>query len=527
MVNRIVGIIGWIGTALVFGAVAARFFKPEWNQYASYAAQGGLACVLIYMAGQWRDVAKFYEGRGARLGTMSIVSIVAFLGILVAVNYLGVRQSKRWDLTANQFYSLSDQTVKILKGLDSPLKFTVYDQELSFDRSRTRLNEYKYHSSRIETEYVDVDKNPTRAKAAGIQQYGTIVIDYKGRTEKVTSLNEQDLTNGLIKAATGKQRKVYFTRGHGEKDSASTDRLGYGTVTQGLTSDNYGVETMALVQQKEIPADATVVIIAGPQTDFLPEEIAQLKTYVARGGKVLIMLDPSEKPQASTPLLIDFLHDWGVNVGNDFLVDMSGTSNNPSVVVAIQYPTHAITEGFNGLITAFPASRSMTAVEGGVNGHNPMPIVESSPGSWAEQDIAGLAKAMPTLDAAKGDRQGPVSIGLAVSAPATDVPPAPATNTSPATTEEPQKPESRIVAIGDSDFPANAYLGIPGNRDFFINTVNWLAQQEGMISIRPKSPEDRRLTLPASAMNSVMLLSIFIIPGLVFASGVYAWWRRR
>lgn len=529
MLNRIIGIIGWIGTALVFGAVAVRFFRPEWNQYATYAAWAGLASVLIYMAGQWRDVATFYEGRGAKYGTMSIVSIVVFLGILVAVNYLGVRQSKRWDLTANQFFSLSDQTVKVLKGLDSPVKITVFDQPTRFDAFRVRLNEYQYQSSKVETEYVDADKALTRAKAANVTAYGTIVIDYKGRTERVTTTNEQDITNALIKAITGAARKVYFTKGHGERDTAATDPSGFSSVTQSLTSDNYGIDSLVLAQQKSVPDDATVVVIAGPKGDFLQGEIDQLKAYTAKGGKVFVLLDPPDKlgqPGAATqPLLSAFLAEWGITVGNDVIVDISGMSSEPTVPVAVQYPQHPITESFRNVITMYPLSRSMTAAQGGA--HTAAPIVESSPRSWAETDLASLAKGGEVaFNADKGDKQGPVAIGLAVSAPATVTPPVPA-NTSPGAPDAPKSPETRVVAMGDSDFASNAYVGTQGNRDFFANVVSWLAQQENLISIRAKEPEDRRLALTESQQQSVMLLSIFIIPGLIFASGVYNWWRRR
>jgi len=532
MVTKITGIIGWIGTALVFGAVAVRFFRPEWNQYATYAAWAGLACVLIYMAGQWRDVATFYQGRGAKYGTMSIVSIVVFLAILVAVNYLGSRQSKRWDFTANQIYSLSDQTVKILQTLDSPVKFTVFDQEVNFDRFRQRLNEFQYHSTKVETEYVDADRQPTRAKAAQIQAYGTILIEYKGRTERITSANEQDITNAIKKVMSGEQRKVYFTKGHGEKDAAGTDRLGYSSVAAALGSDNYGVESLVLVQQKNVPDDATVVVIAGPSTDFLAPEIDALKSYVARGGKVFAMIDPDEKTgTAGHPLLSGFLHDWGITTGNDVVLDASGIGQmlgtDASVPVAAQYPTHPITDGFR-LMTAYPFARSMAPVEGGVNGHTAQPIVETSPRSWAEADLKSLSGGgQVEFNADKGDKQGPIVLGAAVSAPATEVPPPPAGNNSPATTEPEKKPESRMVAIGDSDFASNFGLGIQGNRDFFMNSINWLAQQENLIAIRPREPEDRRLTLTANAQQNIMLLSIFIIPGLIFASGVYNWWRRR
>ena len=121
MVNKVVGIIGWVGTALVFGAVAIRFLRPEWMQYGTYLTYAGLVCILLYMIGQWRDIVDFFGKRHARYGTVSIVSILVALGIVVAVNYLGTRQNKRFDLTENQAYSLSEQTIKVLQGLDSPV----------------------------------------------------------------------------------------------------------------------------------------------------------------------------------------------------------------------------------------------------------------------------------------------------------------------------------------------------------------------------------------------------------------------
>lgn len=538
MANRIFGIIGWIGTALVFAAVAARLFTPPWgwwsDRYATYLAWAGLASVLVYMAGQWRDVANFYKGRSARYGTMSIVSIAVFLGILVAVNYLSVRQNKRWDFTANQVYSLSDQTIKVLQTLDAPVSFVVFDRETNFDRFRDRLDEFAYHSTNVKTEYVDPDREPTRAKEAEIQAYGTILIQYKDRTERVTSSEEQALTNGLIKAVTGATRKVYFTQGHGEKDTAATDRTGFSSIAQALTSDNYAVETLVLVQQKTVPADATVVVIAGPSTDFFPPEVDALNTYVNAGGKVMVLLDPEAKQGGAThPLLTQFLADWGMLAGNDVVLDASGMGQmlgtDASVPVAAQYPAHPISEGFR-LVTAYPMARSMTPIEGGSNNRFAQPLVSTSAQSWAEAEIGTLTGAnggQVAFNADKGDKMGPITLGAAASAPATAAPAPPPGNGTPAAPDAERQPESRVVAIGDSDFAANFGLGIQGNRDFFMNAVNWLAQQENLIAIRPREPEDRRLTLTADQQQRIMLLCLFIIPGIVFASGVYTWWRRR
>ena len=528
---KITGIIGWIGTVLVFGAVAVRMVYPEWNEYATYAAWAGLVSVLIYMAGQWRDVADFYKGRSAQYGTMSIVSIVVFLGILVAVNYLAIRQNKRWDFTANQVYSLSEQTIKVLQSLDAPVKFTVFDRETNFDRFRDRLDEFVYHSSNVQAEYVDPDREPTRAKDAQLQSYGTILIEYKGRTERVTSTDEQALANALIKAATGAAKKVYFTQGHGEKDTAATDRTGYSSIAEALTADNYEFESLVLVQQTAVPNDATVVVIAGPTTDFFAAEMDALAAYVARGGKVLVMLDPPAKPGGpGQPLLTQFLMDWGINAGNDVVLDASGMGQllgtDASVPVAAQYPPHAITDGFR-LVTAYPVARSMTSLDGGSNSHVAQPLVSTSAQSWAEADTASVTGGEVEFNADKGDRQGPITLASASSAPATDAPAAPAADADSTAAEPPPTPESRVVAIGDSDFAANFGLGIAGNRDFFMNAVSWLAQQENLIAIRPRQPEDRRLTLTADQQQRIMLLCLFIIPGIVFSTGVYTWWRRR
>jgi ABC-type uncharacterized transport system involved in gliding motility auxiliary subunit len=204
---------------------------------------------------------------------------------------------------------------------------------------------------------------------------------------------------------------------------------------------------------------------------------------------------------------------------------MLGT--DASVPVAAQYPSHPISQGFR-VITAFPMARSMSPMEGGSNSHTAQPLVNTSQQSWSEADIASLssAKGQVEFNPDKGDKQGPITLAAAVSAPATVTPPKPA-NASPDSTETPSPPETRVVAFGDSDFASNMAVGVSGNRDLFMNSLNWLAQQENLIAVRPRQPQDQRLTLTANQQNRIMILSLFIIPGLVFATGVYTWWKRR
>jgi ABC-type uncharacterized transport system involved in gliding motility auxiliary subunit len=528
MLKRVLGLLGWLGVALVLAAVAIRFFKPEWQPWYNGLAIAGLACTLLYILSQWREVARSFSGREARFGTLAAASVVVVLGILVAINYLGSRHNKRWDLTAGKQYSLSDQTRKVLQGLQKPVRIKVFAGSDDFGRFRERLDEYQYASRQVSVEYIDAVKRPALANQYNIQALGTVVFEYDGRTERVTSDGEQELTNGLIKIIQGTQHKVYFVQGHGEKSTDGSDRGGYSTIAAALGSDNYGVDKLVLAQQKQVPADASVLIVAGPKTDFFPAEVEMLKAYLGRGGKVLFLLDPPDKAD-SAPLtnLSALLSEWAVELGNNVVVDVSGMGQlfgtDASVPVAAKYQQHPITDRFN-LITAYPLARSVAPATGEANTRSAQTLVETSPSSWAETDIQRLTSSgQVARELDKGDKAGPVSLAVAVSAPAT---PATPPGEAPKPDDAP-KPETRIVVFGDSDFATNGWLGIPGNRDLFLNAVNWLAQQENMIAIRPRDPQDRRVTLTADQERRIFWLTVLIVPGLILLAGVQTWWRRR
>jgi ABC-type uncharacterized transport system involved in gliding motility auxiliary subunit len=527
MVKRLLGLLGWLGVALVFCAVAIRWLPAlqRWQDFATPLALAGLICTLLYILSQWREVVRSFSGREARYGSLAFASIAVVLAILVGINYLANRRNKRWDLTAGGQFTLSDQTRKILQGLDKPVTVRVFDRTEGFERFRQRLDEYRYVSDRISVEYIDVDRRPALANQYKVQMLGTVVLEYDGRTERVTSDGEQEITNGLMKLVQGTQNKVYFVQGHGEKLTDNSDRGGYSAIAGSLGSDNFAHDKIVLAQQKAVPADATVLIVAGPTSDFLAPEIDMLRAYLGRGGKVLFLLDPPEKPDApELTNLVGLIKEWGIDPGLNVVVDASGIGQmigtGPEVPIAAKYNTHPITDRFNTL-TAYAMARSVTANPAGANNRFAQNLVETGPNSFAETDIKQLmTTGQVGQDKDKGDVAGPVSLAAAVSAPAADA---------PASGEKPDaaKPESRVVVFGDSDFASNRWLGIPGNRDLFLNSVNWLAQQENMISIRPKDPEDRRITLTAGQDTFIRLLALLVIPGLILAAGVQTWWKRR
>ena len=524
--KRVIGLLGWLGVILVIAAVVLRFAKPELSQWYQGLAIAGLVVTLVYTLTQWRDIARSFGGRSIRYGSVAAGSVVLLLGLLIAINYISNRQNKRWDLTQNSVFSISDQTKKVVSSLKKPVAVKVFYQAGGMLATyRDRLDEYAHQSSLFTVEYIDADKNPSEAKQYQIQNYGTVIFEYDGRTERATSSQEQDLTNALIKVVEGTTKKVYFVQGHGERDTAGTDREGYSRVAGTLKNDNFDVAKVALAQEGKVPDDATVLVIAGPKTDYLPQEIDLIRAYLAKGGKLLLMLDPPDRVD-SPPLtnLVALAKDWGVNVGNDVVLDASGMGQvfgtGPEVPIAMSYPSHPITEKFGNVMTAFRLARSATPVDGGVNGHTAQKVAETSPKSWAETDIKSLLTThQASPDEKKGDKMGPITLVSAVSAAATAAP-------AGATPDAP-KPETRVVVAGDSDFASNYLIAFQGNSDFFTNIVDWTAQQENLIAIRPVDPADRRITLRQDQSTLIFWLTFLVIPLLLFGTGVMTWWRRR
>ncbi|MCC7010837.1 MAG: GldG family protein [Acidobacteria bacterium] len=523
--KRLFGAIGWLGVVLVVAAVVLRVVRPEAPQWSQRLALAGLVVTLLYGLTQWRDIARSFQGRNVKYGSIAASSVVLVLGILVGLNWIASRQNKRWDLTAAGQFSLSDQTKKILAELKQPLTIRAFYTGVA-DQYRDRLKEYEYASSQVSTEFIDAERNPLEAQKREITTVPTFLIEYAGRTERASSDDEQSLTNALKKVIEGKAKKAYFVQGHGEKDPTASDPNGYSGIADALKTDNFDVAPLTLAQQGSVPDDATLLVIAGPKTDLLQGEIDAVKAFLARGGKVALLIDPPDKGTApDVSRLIALAEEWGVDVGNDLVVDASGLGQligtDASVPIAMPV-AHPITENFR-VMTAFPLARSVAPVEGGRGGHVPQKVLETSPQSWAESDLESLySTGRPSRDPDKGDKAGPVSIAAAVSAAATNAPAAPAD----AAPDAP-KPETRVVVVGDSDFASNRALGIQGNRDLFLNMANWLAQQEDLIAIRPRSPESRPLTMTADQQAMVFWFTMVIVPLLLIGNGVRVWWKKR
>ena len=533
MANRVLTAIGWCGTvlaALAVGRFAA--LDPRWDSYLVSAGWGAVTCILIYAAASWldRDRRATAPGGGPRPSLTKIASAVA---VVVAINILAGIYSLRWDLTASRLYQLSPETRAAVRMLDAPVRVTLFAQQQELAAYRDRLNELSDASRLVAIEYVDADAQPERLRQHDVQEYGTAVIEYKGRVERIKAGSEQDFTNALNRLREGRTRKVYFTTGHAERDTASTERVGYSNIAEALQRENFLVEKINIARDGDLPPDVTVVVVAGPRADFFRAEIESLQGYLQRGGAILFMVDPFEDlkryitetgialfmmdPSSMSVTgelrnLTAFVREQGAELVNDVVVDQSEMGQyigtDASVPVAAAYPSHPITQALTSL-TAYPMARSVRAVPG--DGVTVVPIIETSEKTWSETDIQQLAAGRFSMDPEKGDRPGPLSLGVAISAH----PVAPASRDTPAR-------EPRLVVVGDSDFVANYSGNVPGNTDMFLSIVGWLAQ-ERVVTIPPRVPQERVLTMTGSQVRIVSWFAVLLLPGL--AAGAWAYRR--
>ena len=542
--------LGW--GALIAGLLL-RLFQPERETLWVSCLLTGLVLTIAYLGTRWEDLLKLARQRGARYGVNLGLLIVLVAGIVVGINYLANRHNKRWDLTASKQYTLSDQAVSVLSNLDRDLKVIIFNRKDQAQAALDLLTEFTYHSDRLSVEVIDQEAEP--AKATPYQTatevnipFGTILIDSGKRVERVSVAAEQDLVNAIIRVIKEGKKKIYFIEGHGEKAVDST-ATGLSIAKTKLEESNYEVVKFhPLESMKEgqiaIPEDAAAIAIVGPQRDYLPAETEAIRSYLERGGKALFLVDPEN--QGVKPNLVTLLRQLNVDVGDNVVIDASGVGQlfgfGPEVPLVASYSTHTITQKFANAPTVYPFVRSVEAADSTAEGITVTTLVSSSPNSWAEDDFDELAQGQVRPD--EDERSGPLDLAVAltieVKEPAGNPEGAGEAASSPSGEEEPSEsaaagedePErprqGRAVVVGDSDFISDNLMGAPvANLDLFLNMVNWIAEDEDLISIRPREPEDRRIFMNEQQQKNVAYLSLLIIPGLVLVAGISVWWGRR
>ncbi|MBE9005431.1 Gldg family protein [Fortiea sp. LEGE XX443] len=549
----------WLGPFLFMVGFTTGLVSGSWGIIPLAFIIPGIAIVIFWIVWQSQQ-SRWWASRSTQAGTNALIATVAVLIILGLINFLSDRYQLRQDLTETQLFTLAPQSQELVRRLPQPVKIWVFDVTQN-PQDRELLENYRRQSSKFQFEYIDPQTRPGIAEKFGVKDYGEVYLESGNNRQLVQNVNinerlsEIRLTNRLQQLTGSTVVKAYFLQGHGERPFTGGEG-GISQAIQGLTDKGYTVEPLNLVEKPQVPEDAAVLVVAGAKRGLFDAEVKALQDYLNRGGNLLLMIDPDTDPKLNS-----LLQEWGVRLDNRLAVDVSGAGVGlgPAAPIINEYGQHPITKDFGNGISFYRLARPIEITS--VAGVQSTPLLRTKPypNTWAESDLQS-EKLEFNPDK---DLKGPLTLGVALTRklpaisnptpiPATTPSPLPpptiqsqasptptATTTPSPTTQSQATPatedkseqtskESRLVVFGNSDFATDGLFQQQLNGDVFLNSVTWLSQQDQQpLSIRPKEPRNRRITLSTSQANVLTLSSLLFLPVLGFLTAAFMWWRRR
>ena len=486
-----------------------------------------------------------------RYGTNVGVAVLLVTGIAVIANVIVVQRfDTSADWTSDKIHTLSDQTKKILHGLDREVQviaffsFNPTSNQLARDRQRAEdlLGMYERETDKLSVEFVDPNAEAMKRREYDIQLDGTTVFESGEVRESITTVDEQKFTSAILKVVRDELVKIYFLTGHEEQAIDDFDQnQGYSQTKEELEKQNYRIETLSLTTQPEVPADCAALIVPGPKAPLMAHEVNAISRYLDKNGKLFLMLDPSvnsaDEPNQG---LVDLMDRWGVTIGNDLVLDRIRPAfflfggSQPDAPTLSDFEFHQITQEVYRQVT-FQLARSVTPKRGAESTLNVKSLVKTTDeigGSWGETKRKADGTFETDFSYTEGeDTPPPVSLAVAVQREGvgnTDLRSAQSTTGDDPSADTPEENKTRIVVVGDSDFANNLFFHGTGGGNFFLNAVNWLTLEEDLIAIRPVDPTERSLRMMTPGeVAFVQMTAIFLIPLIIFLIGVGVWWRRR
>lgn len=512
------GKIGFLVAALCFVVAAAvRFILGAWIPFLYLLIALAAAALVLSLISDRKLYLEFFTLRTTKHGMNMGVLILLVTALLVCVNYLSVRHNKTFDLTVEKINSLSEQSQKVLKSLESDLTVKVFFKGADALPERQEvtqtLNVFREYSSRVKIQFIDayVDNALAQEYLAALpdrdQAPVFVFVEYGGKRIRVEpgftppQFGEEQVAQALVKATRKEEMKVYFLTGHGERELVSESQQGLLAFKQELESASYVVEELSLFEKAQVPADASIVMVIGPKKPLLEGEITVLKNYLSQGGRMVIALDPGEQQNLS-PLV----RELGVDFKNNFVIFLDPTKGQASgtslgLVFDKGHPvTSSLVEGKT--LTLFDLTSELTVDAAKPESIRVSELVKTSPNSFLMKEL----KTEVTAPAA----QKSYSIFMEAQGKLTSQAPR----------------DFKAIIVGDSDFVTNRLFLVGSNRDLTMNAVAELSDQKDLISIRPRQSKGTQLILTGPARLAMITAGVSLPVLLLLMSGVF-WYRRR
>ncbi len=444
-----------------------------------------------------------------------------FLGVIGLLGWLSTRYSAQFDWTAGGRHTLSEASAKVLELFPGPVKITAYAREEKALRERIveQVARFQRHKKDLTLAFVNPDTQPDQVREQGIAERGEMRVEYQGRNEEIMEPSESAIVNALQRLAHAKEQHIVFLEGHGERSPKGQANHDLGQFGEELGRKGIAISLINLAITPAIPDNTDVLVLASPRVNLLPGEVSQILDYIKRGGNLWWMADPGDlhglAPLAQQ-LGLKFLPGTVVDASTQLL-----GINDPTFALVAEYPPHPITQGFTAM-TLFPTAAALE--KNGESGFELTPFLATVRRSWTE---TGPIEDKIKFEAEKGEHEGPLQIGYALTKEKQADPLSPPKPETGKKAPEEKPAEQRIVVIGDGDFLANTYLGNGGNLNLGLNIIHWLSQNEQFINVPAKTATDKSLNLSNIASVSIAVGFLLLLPVALFGSGAAIWLKRR
>ncbi len=492
-----------ISILMLLLSFALYYYQNKWDKINLYLLIGAVAFLILSILLDLKKTVETFKNRIVKYSFTSLLAIILMLAILTVLNYLSYKHYKRFDMTQTKRFSLSPQTIQLLKTLPREvniISFISDDNPLEMRKFNDLMKEFNTYTNKLKIEKYDLVLNPQIAQKYDVNIPGTIVFTSNKQQEKINKVSEEDIINAIFKVTKDIKKVVYFLEGHQEPDIDEPDSDGMSVFKERLLKENYEVKKLLLASTGKVPDDATVLIIAYPLLRLLDHEIQAIEDYAKKGGRLLIFADP-----IASKSLINLADKLGIKLEQSFIVDQvqsffGGNPFNPQIRTIYGSP---ISKSFS-LRCFFSYARSLSKIEDADKELIIEKIAESTENSWAEfnPEIAQFDENI--------DKTGPITVGYAVHKKEKDA-----------------DKETRIIIYGDGDFVRNAWFNILGNGNLALNSVAWLAEELELISIKEKPEETAQLPFEAYELKKFMKFSQLIAPGIIVLIGLIVWMKRR
>ncbi len=503
-VTRLALLLGILGLVLLVGGGGWPLWFSDQDQVGSALVGAGTLCLIGYLFLNVRSIRGFTQRRSTRLGFHSIVSVLLALVVVVLVNFLAAKHAPEWDFSETKNFTLSRQTYEVLRGLPREVSITVFSHEGSpgYGAYQDLLTTYDKESTQISLQFIDPERQPDIAKDYHITKIDTVVLESGGQKIYLQRSSEADITNGLLRVTRDIKKRILFLTGHGEKSLTDTESPGLSRVQDALTKQGYRLESGGISQG--IPPDTAALVLASATQPLTLEEETLLFQYFNQGGQLLIMADPDTQGTLQA-----LLAQWGIQLGNGILADEKDRlgRGSPTALMVRTFTAHDITEDFTAPII-FPVSRSVTFTPAQEFEWDFIALAQTSPDSWEETDLRSTQ-----VEYLEGqDPRGPFTVAGLLT---------------PRSGGGNSEKAGALVVVGNAAFATNGWFTYPGNTDFFLKTIAWLAKEDALISLTPKEPAFHPFVPNPSQEQALVFYQVLFLPLLTLFLGLSVWKRRR